>query len=270
MSTKNPDDVGQANAKKEPCSLLIQLADERLAVERLVEHSVSDFRELAKVPKPGAIPDSLELEVHEIFHELFDDWTHLLNEERVPPPGIVELFDTIRRDAVALQQQLEKLHSTLEDKTTLHPTENDTLPFAIDSMSLIVIKGIDRVKDALALPLDRALESGKRRGRPPTRPSLEFFVTEMERLALTFGGKGFGTPSTRPQKGRIIQMLDRLRKHLIDDPRLSWLADFLPPPGTHPVSVYQRAIKRGRAEYAEELERSQEYSFGDTSENCES
>jgi hypothetical protein len=59
-------------------------------------------------------------------------------------------------------------------------------------------------------------------------------------------------PSTRPKKGRIIEMIDRLRKHLVDDPGFRWLAEFLPPPGTHPIWVYQLAIKEGRTAYTEQ------------------
>jgi hypothetical protein len=142
-------------------------------------------------------------------------------------------------------------------------TDKTTLAFATDAISMIIIKGIDSIRESLDLTSD----AGKGPGRPQAFPGLECLIAEMERLALTFGGKGFGMPTTRPQKGRIIQILDRLRKYFIDDTGLSWLADFLPPPGKHPVSSYQRAIKQGRAEYAEELERSR--NFGDTSENCE-
>jgi hypothetical protein len=272
MPIKNPD-TGQANVDQ--IEFLTPMAFE-LALEGLVEHFVADFRALAKVPKPAAT-DPSEREVFEksVLYNLLDEWTGLLAEEHVLeglvlPPDIVDLFDKTERDAVALQQQLEKLHSNLEDKITLHSAEKTTLAFATDAMSMIIIKGIDSVRQSLDLRDDSAL--GKRCGRPPASASLECLVAEMERIALTLGGKGFGTPTTQPKKGRIIQILDRLRKHLIDDPRLTWLTDFLPAPGTHPISVYQRAIKEGRAEYAKDLERAPGVTASprEPSEKCES
>ena len=123
-------------------------------------------------------------------------------------------------------------------------TDKTTLAFATDAISMIIIKGIDSIRESLDLTSD----AGKGPGRPQAFPGLECLIAEMERLALTFGGKGFGMPTTRPQKGRIIQMLDRLRKHLTNDPELVWLAEFLSAPGAHPVSVYQAAIKRSRSQ----------------------
>ena len=234
----------------------------KLAVKRLVEKVAADFRVLAKVPKPEAVVDPLAREnlldeyyLESFLHDLLEEWVRLRTDEQSVPSDIISLLDNAKHNAVILQQQIEKLHSTVEE--WIVSDVGARLAFGSEAMRMIVIDAIDRVRNSLGLPRDSIPNRGKRRGRRPIPESLKFLVTEMQYLALTLGSKGFGLPTTRPQKGRIIQMLDRLRKHLTNDPGLAWLADFLPAPGAHPVSVYQDAIKNTRTE-SQDLESAEE------------
>jgi hypothetical protein len=267
MLTKNANPKQPSTGEPPPYpanEFLARVSAHELSVKRLVEKVAADFRVLAKVPKPEAVVDPLAREnlldeyyLERFLDELLEEWVRLRpDEERVPVPSdITSLLDNAKHNAMILQQQIEQLHSTLEERT-----ESDVgarLAFGSEAIRMIVIDAIDRVRNSLGLPRDSILNRGKRRGRRPLPESLKFLVAEMEYLALTLGSKGFGLPTTRPQKGRIIQMLDRLRKHLTNDPGLAWLADFLPAPGAHPVSVYQAAIKKSRTE-SQNLESAEE------------
>jgi hypothetical protein len=259
MLTK--DKGKQLNAQAESSSTFKFLEGQRafeLAFKKVVEHVVADFRVLAKVPRPEEVTDILAREylrdnhyVESSLYGLLEDWADVIITEQPLPPDIIDLLNETSRDAEALQRQLERLHLNLVNKVNFRFQNQATLAFAIESMRMIIVKAIDEVRKSLGLPPDISSSNFGKRGRPRKSISLEFLVEEMEHLALKVGSKGFGMPTTRPQKGRIIQMMDRLRMHLIDDPVLSWLADFLPAPGAHPVSVYQRAIKDMREEFAD-------------------
>jgi hypothetical protein len=258
MLTKNANPKQPSTGEPPPYpanEFLARVSAHELSVKRLVEKVAADFRVLAKVPKPEAVVDPLAREnlldeyyLESFLRGLLEDCMDLRADEQCAVPSdIISLLDNTKHDAVILQQQIEKLHSTLEER--IKSDVEARLAFGSEAMRMIVIDAIDRVRDSLGLPRDMTIKRSKRRGRRPLPESLKFLVAEMEYLALTLGSKGFGLPTTtRPQKGRIIQMLDRLRKHLTNDPELVLLAEFLPAPGAHPVSVYQDAIKRSRTQ----------------------
>jgi hypothetical protein len=266
MLTKNANPKQPSTGEPPPYpanEFLARVSAHELSVKRLVEKVAADFRVLAKVPKPEAVVDPLAREnlldeyyLESFLRDLLEECVDLRADEQCAVPSdIISLLDNTKHDAVILQQQIEKLHSTLEER--IKSDVEARLAFGSEAMRIIVIDAIDRVRDSLGLPRDTTIKRSKRRGRRPLPESLKFLVAEMEYLALTLGSKGFGLPTTRPQKGRIIQMLDRLRKHLTNDPELVWLAEFLPAPGAHPVSVYQDAIKRSRTQ-GQDLESAEE------------
>jgi hypothetical protein len=255
--------VSEAPEQQTATSDVLQRLRPRTSPLTLVEKVARDFIALGKIPEQEGTPDLFEVHIKSFIHDLLESWTHaiVVNKKNGSlPSDIIDLLNKTKGLAVALHQHIDRLSLNLQDLSLNSRTT--AIAFAAESIRMIVIKEIDEVRRLLGLPIDvpdpllkRApLVSHnsfrRRRGRPRVYMSLAFLVHELECFALGFGGKGFGIPSTRPKKGRIIEMIDRLRKHLVDDADLAELADFLPAPGAHPISVYQLAIEEGRITYA--------------------
>ena len=229
------------------------------AFEKLAEKVAQDFRALGKIPEQEVPPRQAELEIslNNFINEVLLEWGRVIHDERPVRRDTVDALKKAKRSADVLKCNIDKLLLKLEEETHWKSEE----AVAITGAAELIPKEINRIGKLLGIRLDdlppdwaSLVQPERRRGgrrREHTISALDFLISEMECFAWGFGGKGFATPSTRPKKGRIIEMIDRLRKHLVDDPGLRWLAEFLPASGTHPISVYQLAITKGRTAYSE-------------------
>jgi hypothetical protein len=214
--------------------------------EKVAEQVVVDMTELAKISTPKldlqrAVKDSIV----EWASIVFMEWARK-TENTIRPSecerGDVSLYafaldDTLHlnkagRLAKALDQELKTLDRTAPGIS------------GIAAMAADLVKKIE----------ERQIEcrSGGRPQGDSRYPGLNLLVHNMECFARGAGGEGFGLPKKQPQKGRILQLLDRLRCDLQKTPQLMLFASALPPPGRHPISVYQRAIKDAHAELSAE------------------
>jgi hypothetical protein len=234
------------------------------AFEKLAKKVAQDFRALGKIPEQKAAPRQKELEISldNFITEMLLEWARVIHAERPVRFDTVDALKKAKRNADALKRNIDELLLKLEEETRWKSEE----AVAIISAATLIPNEINRIGMLLGTRLDfgnlqrewtslvkpNLLRRRRGRRREHTIDGLRFLISEMERFARGSGGKGFAMPSTRPKKGRIIEMIDRLRKHLVDDPGFRWLAEFLPPPGTHPIWVYQLAIKEGRTAYTEQ------------------
>jgi len=236
---------GSAKAKAKITYELEILEDSpfELAVQKVVEHLAADVKELAKIPEPEAISKPqhrkfLETDFQHLLGESFHQWivectapsqTHVRDRSWIAEIKAKGYIDSdlrkLRRYAVGFHRELQKVRS------------KGALGFcrAFDEVS----KVIDRIPKR---PLVRPKGDKRYRG-------LDDLVQELELCVLRAGGKGFGLPSKK-QRGRILELLDRLRRHLLE----LKLATFLPRPGQHPISIYQRAIQDAQADLLLERE----------------
>jgi len=261
------------------------------ALDRLVEHVAAEMRVIAKIPGSEVLDFAPAEPFEDNLWETFYDWAyHVIYDGG---PG-AKLIDDTKRDAVRLRTQLEKLHVHLDHAHMAFLREGRLLPwfsslatcgcasfsprfdpstpgldprtlggFDFNLLTYLTPSGLAHVTQMVSAFIEaiECIRGEKTGGKPPgvkRYPWLDVLISELEKLALFYGGKGFGLPSTRPQKGKIIRLLDKLRIYLKNDSELAWLMEFLPPPGKHPVSVYQRAIRQAREQHAHEKEEERE------------
>jgi hypothetical protein len=258
--------------------------------DRLIEHLAAEMRGTAKIPKSE---DLNSFDFKENLWDVLRDWIYAAAYEAGP---CAKLLDDTKRDAVRLRSRLEKLHLHLNQARLGFVREGRLFPpfnancgcvrfgehrgtqgdFELNVLEYITPSGLAHIMKMVSALIEASERicgektTGKPRG-DRRYPGLDILVSDLEKLALFYGGRGFGLPSTSPPKGNIIRLLDRIRIYLKNDPELAWLAQFLPPPGKHPIAVYQRAIRDAREQHArEELEESeQQIHKAQTSENLE-
>jgi hypothetical protein len=89
------------------------------------------------------------------------------------------------------------------------------------------------------------LTSGRLRGTK-AYPGLAELVFAIETEARLQGGKF--TLNKRDHKGTILDALDWLRSYCLAQSELKWIAQRLPQPNRHPLSVYEAALHEARIE----------------------
>jgi hypothetical protein len=196
-----------------------------LALKKLADHVLADMNEIASIPKRDLLSDPLEREFSRILEENVEDM--ILREwwRRVRNPH--SDLGRLRRLAVIFHRELQNQRSA--------------------------IPGLSRVAEMVFPVIEAIPKQPFVRPKGDHRyPGLDHLVQAVESSAKLAGGKGFGMPTKKPQKGRILQFLDRLRVRFKNDPELEWLAEFLPLPGRHPISIYHRAIRDARTDVASE------------------
>jgi hypothetical protein len=207
------------------------------AVQRLADRVAADVKELAKIPHH---PESVSQQVFlkETFHGLLEDSLHdwICGIQAPHSPDVYRFskaaleskpspdLHKLRLHAVALNREVQRLRSA------------GMLGLSrLEGLLTQVIEGIP--KKSLVKP------KGDKR-----YPGLDNLVEDLEVWAQLAGGRGFGIPKKKPQKGRIVQLLDKLRRRLQTAPELQHLSSFLPLEGQHPISIYQRAIRDAQSE----------------------
>jgi hypothetical protein len=220
----------------------------RRSLKELAHYVSAEMTALAKVPKPEAI--SLW---YSFIEESLGSWIRgSVNDER----SRVDLLNETKCAAVALREQLEKLHQHIEETHKIYfsnirsfrddPLSDPIRPGDGSVVLHLMPNAIARIGQWISVLIE-GIDRANRKPRRGKYPGLAQLVQDFEFLALFAGGKGFGLPTKYPAKGRIIQMLDRLRNYLKTNPEWESLAQFIPPPDRHPVSIYQRAVNRARA-----------------------
>jgi hypothetical protein len=176
-----------------------------------------------------------------------------------------KFFSDLGSKALALDQQLLELEFQLdlEKKDFRRDFENIASGHIVDfSLRLKNILALARLSHSIAdsraalfivageaetQELKLAQELGSKRGRGRRKGPLPFLVNELELGARCANG-GF-TLDKKLRKGTLIQALDFLRARFLAEPKWSWVADFLPLPGHHPVSTYEYSIAEARAHH---------------------
>jgi hypothetical protein len=166
------------------------------------------------------------------------------------------LLSNARRNASALHRSLQELHHRLE--RTAWQVENGKQNLDLDvptfermppsEVADLIVKLSRLVAVAEGLRAHNAL-SGPLRGRHrgiKAYPGLRELIFLLEAAAQIDGGT-FTVHRKLGSKGTVVQAVDSLRDcFLKGHPDLKQLATFLPAPGTHPVALYERALKAAR------------------------
>jgi hypothetical protein len=224
-----------------------------LAWAKLVKRVSADVRQATAVPEDAEI----------LVDEALTGWRNAATEQRSTHRR-AKLLDETKRYADRVRRQIGRLHSEIEQAKEVvfsNAPSEDERPSSRTLLTYLTPTGlrhVDKALSALTTAIERTNKQ-KKRGRSRGNkqyPGLDYLVYDLEADTLYAGGKGFGLPKKRPQKGAIIRVLDTLRAYLKEYPELASLAALLPSPGRHPVAVYHSAIRRAREEHAAELVRS--------------
>jgi hypothetical protein len=146
----------------------------------------------------------------------------------------VDCLSRTKRSAAALYRDLEELRLKESEYGDLHSMR--LMPSVISRMLHYLPAFINGIR--LTLPTDE--QQGRPRGHKQY-PGLANLISDLERDAQCADG-GFGIPNKKLQKGRLIQALDWLRAFLARDNYWTWLTQFLPTPGKHPLAAYEGAM----------------------------
>ncbi len=166
------------------------------------------------------------------------------------------LLSNAKRNAAALHRSLQELHQRLERTAWQLENGKQNVDLDVDTFERLppseVADLIKRLFKLIAVAEGlraRKVLSGPLRGRRrgiKAYPGLRELVFLLEEAAQGCGG-AFTVHRKLGSKGTLVQALDRLRDCFLSaDPDLKQLATFLPAPGTHPVALYERAVKAAR------------------------
>jgi hypothetical protein len=178
--------------------------------------------------------------------------TNVSRQEEIP---LRCLLSDIRLKAVALHRPLDEARRYLE---TVRFKKNRRTFWDLDvvvlnnfplSNAAHILKELSALIDACNKTLGAPRKTGRKRGsrnRGTERyPGLDELIWDLEITARCEGG-GFTVHRKQGAKGTLIRALDWLRNRLLTDPDLKHLADFIPPPGRHPVATYEYYVRVAR------------------------
>jgi hypothetical protein len=182
------------------------------------------FAQLARVPASRA-DDFLSWVINAL-----DDWSDAVALKGRTEDDFINLVTDVRHKTAALCRSLENLRQHRELKgAPIYWLAGDVL-------------------GRLSVLADLLYRYPHKQGRPrgaKNYPGVETLVFILELGARKCNGRF--TLDKRHGKGTLIQALDWLRAYCLDTPEWRWNADFLPPPGRHPLAVYETAIRKARA-----------------------
>jgi hypothetical protein len=166
------------------------------------------------------------------------------------------LLSNAKRTAAALRRSLQELHERLERTAWELENGKQNADLDVDTFERLppseVANLIRRLSKLIAVAdglRARNVLSGPLRGRHrgiKAYPGLRELIFLLEEAAQGCGG-AFTVHRKLGSKGTLVQAVDKLRDcFLSGHPDLKQLATFLPVPGTHPVALYERALKAAR------------------------
>ncbi len=200
-------------------------------------------------------------------HTKFSSFMHLLacvwiDTVQHPRDASVEhLVVDVRKKVSALSRQLEELlqgHEELINRFARRETQTIYLEEVDPSQPRFSAGAVnfDRLERSQPTAITCALtalvalddflgqvvypSSGRRKGNKHY-PGLEVLVWAMESAARHNRGKF--TLNKRDRKGTLIEALNWLRAHCKAKPEWGFLADALPTPDKHPLSIYERVLQ---------------------------
>jgi len=162
--------------------------------------------------------------------------------------GSIASFNNIQQTATALCTVLKKLddYGTAVLQDALAEGPNADVSKLCDALSALAIAA-GKAGGLMAAKIGHQAPRGRRKG------TKEYFNLGALVYYLEFAAQhadGRFTYDKLNRKGSVVQALDLLKLHL--DRKLEWkrLSEFLPRPGRHPLSMYEREITRARTEVA--------------------
>jgi hypothetical protein len=216
------------------------------ALRKLNNELSTEFAQLAK------LPTEQEFDVLSNIPFLIEFYVSRRSE--IP---LRRLLSDVKFKAKALQHPLGKMHDHLKlvrfkkNRRTfwdldvvvsnVFPLSNSSQPSRVDLARLL--KELSALIDAFNAPL---LGTLRKKGRALRYPDLDVLVLNLEFSAQRAGGRFTFHRKGGVKKGTLIQALDWLRNRLLADPELRHLANFIPPPGRHPIATYEQAMRIAR------------------------
>jgi hypothetical protein len=215
--------------------------------EKLAEEACRQFAQFSKTP------ELTPLDVVQIFSW----WRQFTLPER---PDL-NILAKVKRDAASLNYLLEKLHYSCERAIRMRASVIGKHR-ALELLGNLAPSNIAHVMSQLSelahaagdlevfmkpsIPDRNPLQKQRRTRITKTYPGLGELVYFLEQGAQRAGGS-FSVHRKLGPKGSLIRALDWLRAHLVASgpPFERWAID-IPPPGKHPVALYERVLKAAR------------------------
>jgi hypothetical protein len=206
----------------------------KFKLEQLAKAVAEQLAPLARIPAE-------EMEHFEgYYRELLSEWIEGVTDQQ--PSQFTKCLDETRHNAAALYRSIESLREHHQELST--------------KLRYVPVHFILKILASLNEHLDEARNAESRRGGKSKGrnqyPRLDTLIQDLEFFARLAGGKGFGSPDKKLKKGRLIQAIDWLRSFLETSADWKHRPQFLPPLGRHPLSAYEAAVARARADMAED------------------
>jgi hypothetical protein len=211
--------------------------------EKLVSSVGHEFARLARIP--AAYQKEFFLRVADNLEEWMRD-VHWKNNSC----ELLDCLNNTKHSAALLYRDLDRLRRHLEEKDGGESYRILLLKPSVVSRMLRYLPAIIEAIHIMTPP--------QREGRPRGRkeyPGLADLISGLEASAQSAEG-GFGIPNKKLKKGRLIEALDWLKAFLADNEQWSWVAQFLPAPGQHPLSVYEGAMMGVYKQHITRIDRS--------------
>jgi hypothetical protein len=202
------------------------------------------------------------------FCAAFEEWVRFVGATipGSPTRRVADVLDEVFYAAEALGQKLHELKRYLEIRVPeaapdgelelaewAHHEAGVLLEEGIKSTApgAISIAGLHLAVSVVAAEARKAKEDLRGRPRPQQPgappgsrkfPMADALVAYLETVAQSAGGKFTINKKIKGGKGTIIQAMDLLRKLCIANPKLKFLAEYLPPAGQHPLATYERTM----------------------------